>query len=158
MLSQPGISCANGNAGRTPRDAPLARVIVERYSQISVTRLRQIGVLALLLVSCLAPAMACMVPGAQMSAQERACCRLMGDQCGQVEMPSSHGCCHKTAPGLQGSAVDTKVVTLHPAVDSVIQWIDFELLDPAFAVNGRVEHADFSLLGSPPSSLPILRI
>jgi hypothetical protein len=32
-------------------------------------------VLVLLLVSCLATAMACMVPSAEMSAKERACCR-----------------------------------------------------------------------------------
>jgi hypothetical protein len=47
--------------------------------------LRQIGVLVLLLVSCLAPAMACMIPNAEMSAQERVCCRMMKNQCGQMD-------------------------------------------------------------------------
>ncbi len=138
--------------------AALVRNIVGRYSVAAVNRIRQIGVLALLLASCLAPVTACMVPGARMSAEERACCHLMGDQCGQAEMPPSHGCCHKTAPGLHGGAVDTKFVSLHPAAVSVVQWIAFELLNPSFAIGGRVEHADLSLQGSPPSSLPILRI
>jgi len=44
--------------------------------------IRQFGVLVLLLVSCLAPAMACMVPNAEMSTQERTCCRMMKNQCG----------------------------------------------------------------------------
>jgi hypothetical protein len=60
--------------------------------------LRQFSVLVLLLVSCVAPAMACMVPDAQMNPQDRACCRVMNSQCGQMEMPASHGCCHKTPP------------------------------------------------------------
>jgi hypothetical protein len=50
---------------------------------------RQFGVLVLLLVSCVAPAMACMVPNAEMSLQERACCRMMKNQCGQMAMPGS---------------------------------------------------------------------
>ncbi len=50
---------------------------------------RQLGVLVLLLVSCLAPAMACMAPEAQMSAQEHTCCRMMKNQCGQMEMKAS---------------------------------------------------------------------
>ena len=70
--------------------------------------LRQFGVLVLLLVSCLAPAMACMVPNAQMSTQERACCRMMKNQCGQMGMPASHGCCQKTPPSVHDNALDTK--------------------------------------------------
>ena len=147
------IEASSGSA-----QSPLVQNIVGGYAEASVTRIRQIGVLALLLASCLAPVTACMVPGAQMSAQERACCRLMGDQCGQAEMPPSHGCCHKTAPGLHGGAVDTKFVSLHPAAVSVVQWIALELPNPSFAISGRVAHADLSLQGSPPSSLPILRI
>src|SRR5216683_2958825 len=84
--------------------------------------LRQLGVLVLLLVSCLAPAMACMVPNAQMSTQERACCRMMKNQCGQMEMPASHGCCQKAPPSVHDNALDTKPMTFHPVVVPVI-WL-----------------------------------
>jgi hypothetical protein len=54
-------------------------------------------VLVLLLVSCLAPAMACVVSNAEMNTEERACCRMMKNQCEQMDnMPASHGCCQKT--------------------------------------------------------------
>jgi hypothetical protein len=120
--------------------------------------LRQLGVLVLLLVSCLAPAMACMVPDAEMSTQERACCRTMKNQCGQMEMPASHGCCQKTPASVHGNALDTKAVTLHPVVVAVVQLAAFELVNPASAVIGRVEHPDYSPPKSPPATISILRI
>src|SRR5271170_5298328 len=83
---------------------------------------RQFGVLALLLVSCVAPAMACMVPNARMNTEERACCRAMKNQCGQMEMPESHGCCQKTPPSVHDNALDTKAVTFHPVAAPVI-WL-----------------------------------
>jgi hypothetical protein len=119
--------------------------------------LRQIGVLVLLLVSCLAPAMACMIPNAEMSAQERACCRMMKNQCGQMEMPTSHGCCQKTPPSVHNDALNTKTVSFHPAVVPVI-WLTASVANPAFAVTGWVEHSDYSPPQSPPPTITILRI
>src|ERR1700751_4929950 len=105
--------------------------------------LRQFGVLVLL-VSCLAPAMACMVPNAEMSTQERACCRMMKHQCGQMGMPASHGCCQKTPPSVHDNALDTKAVTLPPLLAPVIWFAAFELVNPPSAVTGWVEHPDYS--------------
>jgi hypothetical protein len=120
---------------------------------------RQFGVLVLLLVSCLAPAMACMVPNAEMSTEERACCRAMKNQCGQMDnMPGSHGCCQRTAPGVHDNALDTKVVTFHPVVVSVAWLAAFELVDPATTVVGWVERPDYSPPNSPPATISILRI
>jgi hypothetical protein len=120
--------------------------------------LRQFGVLVLLLVSCLAPAMACMIPNAQMNTQERACCRMMKNQCGQMEMPASHGCCQKTPPSVHDNALDTKTVALHPVAVTAIWLTAFELLKPASVVAGRVEHADYSPPKPPPATVSILRI
>jgi hypothetical protein len=121
--------------------------------------LRQFGVLVLLLVSCLAPAMACMVPNAEMSTQERACCRLMKDRCGQMDnMPASHGCCQKTAPSIHDNALDTKAVTFHPVVTPVIWLAAFELVNPDSTVIGWVERPDYSPPKSPLSTISILRI
>jgi hypothetical protein len=120
--------------------------------------LRQFGVLALLLVSCLAPAMACMVPDAAMSTQERACCRMMKNQCGQMGMPASHGCCQKTPPSVHDNASDSKPVTFHPVVVPVIWLAASELVNPTSVLAGWVEHVDYSPPKSPPSAISILRI
>jgi hypothetical protein len=119
---------------------------------------RQLGVLVLLLASSLAPAMACMVPDAQMSTQERACCRMMKNQCGQTDMPASHGCCQKTLPSVHDNALNTKSVTFHPVVVAVVRLAALELVNPPSAVNGWVEHPDYSPPKSPPSTISILRI
>jgi len=119
--------------------------------------LRQFGVLILLLVSCLAPAMACMVPEAQMNTEERACCRMMKDQCGQTEMPASHGCCQKAPPSAYDNALNTKAAAFHTVVVSVIWLAAFEV-NPASTVTGRVERPDYSPPKSPPSTISILRI
>jgi hypothetical protein len=119
--------------------------------------LRQFGMLVLLLVSCVAPAMACMVPDAQMSAQERACCQVMKSQCGQAEMPASHGCCQKT-PGVRDNALDTKAMTLHPGASPVVWLAASELVNSASSVTGWVEHLDDSSPQSPPSTISILKI
>jgi hypothetical protein len=120
--------------------------------------LRQFGVLVLLLVSCLAPAMACMVPNAAMSTQERACCRMMKNQCGQMGMPASHGCCQKTPPSIHDNALGTKAVSIHAVLAPVIWWAAFELVNPTSTVIGWVEHPDYSPPKSPPSAISILRI
>jgi hypothetical protein len=120
--------------------------------------LRQFGVLVLLLVSCVAPAMACMIPAAEMNAQERACCRMMQNQCGQMEMPGPHGCCQKTPPGVYDNALDTKVVTFQPVVAPVIWLAAFELANPATTVIGWVEPPEYSPPKSPPATISILRI
>jgi hypothetical protein len=121
--------------------------------------LRQFGVLILMLVSCLAPAMACMVPAAEMNAQERAaCCRMMKNQCGQMEMPASHGCCQKIPLGVHDNALDTKVTNFHPVAVPVIWLAAFELMSPTSSVTGWVEHLDDSPPKSPPSTISILRI
>ena len=120
--------------------------------------LRQFGVLVLLLVTCLAPAMACMLPDAAMSTQERACCRMMKNQCGQMGMPASHGCCQKTPPSVHDNALDTKTIALHPDAVTTIWLVASELLHPTTAVAGWVEHAEYSPPKSPPSAVSILRI
>jgi len=120
--------------------------------------LRQFGVLVLLLVSCLAPAMACMVPDAQMNTEERACCRMMKNQCGQMGMPASHGCCQKAPPGVRDNALDTKAVTFHPVVVAVIWLTASDLVNPVSAVADWAERPDYSPPKSPPSTISILRI
>jgi hypothetical protein len=102
--------------------------------------------------------MVCMVPNAEMSTQERACCRTMKNQCGQMEMPASHGCCQKTLQNIHDNVLDTKAIAFHPVVAPVIWLAAFELVNPTSAVIGWVEDSDYSPPKSPPSTISILRI
>ncbi|QHN02902.1 hypothetical protein FTO74_05595 [Granulicella sp. WH15] len=120
--------------------------------------LRQFGVLLLLLVSCLAPAMACMLPNAEMSAQERACCHMMKDQCGQMEMPASDDCCQKTPPSVHDNALATRTVAFHPAIVPVIWLAAVEMVSPPPAVVGWIERSSSSPPKSQPGTISILRI
>src|SRR6266702_1110095 len=96
--------------------------------------LRQFGVLVLILASCLAPAMACMVPNAEMSTEERACCRMMQNQCGQMGMPASHGCCQKTPANVYDRALTTQTAAMQPVAVPVIWLSVSELVNPFSSV------------------------
>lgn len=119
---------------------------------------RQLGIVILLLVSYLTPAMACVVSNVQMNVEERACCRAMKNQCEQMGMSASHGCCQKTPKSAQDNAVATKVVTYHPVLVAVIWLSVAERLNLNPVVTGLVEYADTSPPQPPPSSISVLRI
>jgi hypothetical protein len=119
---------------------------------------RQLGVLVLLLVSCLAPATACMVPDGQMNAQERACCRMMNHKCGQMKMPGSGNCCDETPPSVHDDALRAKTVTFHPPLLAVVWLTASELLPSPSGIAAWVDSPEYSLPHSPPSTVFILRI
>jgi len=119
---------------------------------------RKLGIVILLLVSYLTPAMACMVSDMQMNAEERACCRAMKYQCQQMGMPASHGFCQKTPRSAHDNALDTKAPTYHPVAVAVIWLSAAEWLNLNPIVKGWVEHADYSPPQSPPASISVLRI
>jgi hypothetical protein len=123
-----------------------------------VKSLRQFGAILLLLVSSVAPAMACMASDAQMTIEERACCRMMKSQCGQMEMPSSQDCCKKAAKSIPDTALKTETVSLHPAAFVAIWVTSFEVLAPQGASYGWVQRPENSPPKSPPSAITILRI
>jgi hypothetical protein len=120
--------------------------------------LRQFGIVILLLVSYLTPAMACMVSDVQMNAEERACCRAMRYQCEQMGMSASHSCCQKTPQSAHDNALDKKAVAYHPLAVTVIWLAASEWFIPAATVAGWIEHADYSPPQSPPGSISVLRI
>jgi hypothetical protein len=120
--------------------------------------LRQFGALVLLLVMSVAPAMACMVPAAQMNTQERECCRMMKDQCGQIGMSASYGCCQKTPQSVQINALDTKAVAFHPVVVVAIWKTAAELLNPTTVVSEWIDRPEYLPPQSPPATISVLRI
>ena len=64
-------------------------------------------VLVLTLSVWASPLMACMLPDAMLTLEERECCQTMAGQCGDMDMPTSHSCCTPTvrenAPYLIGT-------------------------------------------------------
>jgi hypothetical protein len=121
------------------------------YADITVTRSRQLGALVLLLVWSLMPAMACTLPDAQMTPAERACCVQMHEQCGGMDMPASHSCCHKQAPTQQSAVAHSNV---QPAVLGHTATV--QLAAPSSYL--LVAHSLVAVLPqSPPASITILR-
>jgi hypothetical protein len=57
----------------------------------------KLGVSALALMLAALPVAACVLPGAAMTSAERACCKKMAGQCGDMGMAKSHPCCKVTA-------------------------------------------------------------
>ena len=101
------------------------------------------------------PAMACLVPNAEMTAAERDCCKHMAQQCGSMNMRSSHSCCQKevSRPNSMLSATFAQLVS--PALsDPVVA----ELPD---SVAVGTEFSSFELHPppeSPPGTSSILKI
>lgn len=118
---------------------------------------RQFGTPILLLVSYLTPAMACMLPAAQMTAQEQACCRMMHNQCEQMDMSMSHGCCQK-APRAIYAVPATKAETVHFVAVSVGDVLAFDLLKTISVSAIWVDHPEDSPPQSPSATISILRI
>lgn len=118
----------------------------------------QFGVVLLVLVMGLSPAMACLVPGDTMTAGERACCRTMSAQCGQPDMPASHSCCKGTQPVIGEKAVDGRSAAIHLSAVATISPAMWDRTIPIFPVYGRKGYADFSPPGSPPTQVSVLRI
>jgi hypothetical protein len=118
----------------------------------------QFGVLVLLLLSCLVPALACVVPNAQRNAQERVCCRIMKSQCGQITMSAAHSCCQKIPSSAYGNAQYTKTVTFHSDAAAMLLLAAFDSVNPAPAVIGWAGHSEDSPPTSPPANISILRI
>lgn len=118
----------------------------------------QLGTVMLLLGSYLTPVMACMVSDVSMNPEERACCRAMQGQCGQMEMPASHGCCQKAPPGDHNDALSSKAATLD-AVAVATDWLDASVaLNPVFMNASQIDWLDSSPPTSPPATVSILRI
>ena len=119
---------------------------------------RQLGIVILLLVSYLTPAMACMVFDVQMNAEERACCRAMQNRCEQVGMPASHGCCQKAPHSALDKALVTRTANYHPVIVGVVWLTAYEWLQPSRFAAQRSNQGDGSPPQFPTGSNSVLRI
>jgi len=106
----------------------------------------------------MAPAMACATRDAQMTTEERACCRMMKSQCGQMEMPTSEDCCKKALNSDHESFLKTDKASFHSAALVAVWASSLELLAPESISNGSLHRPDHSPPKSPPAAVTILRI
>ena len=120
--------------------------------------LRQFGVVLLLFASGLRPVMACSNSGMPMSATERACCRMMNNECERMGMTASSGCCLMAPTGAHEYFAETKIAGDHTAPVATLWLTVADLCAAASVQTGWVEYADDSPPQSPPTSVFILRI
>jgi hypothetical protein len=105
-----------------------------------------VSILAMLLAAL--PVMACVQPGAEMTAPERECCKKMAAQCGGAGMMKSHKCCQTDIAPNSLDAMKTSSSQIdHSLPDFCAQVVPLEAkaaLQPTFATN----------IASPPHSPP----
>jgi hypothetical protein len=83
---------------------------------------------------------------------------MMKDQCGQMEVPASHGCCHKSPQSDYIYAPAAKALTDHQVAVAPIWLTASEFLNPNAIVARWVDRPEYSPPKSPPSAVSILRI
>ena len=72
----------------------------------------KVGVFVLALLLAALPVAACVLPGAQMTAAERDCCKKMAEQCGHTGMVKSHPCCQISAAPSNLQALKTSATQI----------------------------------------------
>ena len=100
------------------------------------------------------PVMACLVPDVEMTAAERECCKHMAQQCGSMNMPSSHSCCQ--------TEVRQSSPMLHVERAQVAPQLMAAMIVTVATIEPIESHVTFTERHpppeSPPSSSSILRI
>jgi hypothetical protein len=115
-------------------------------------RAAKFGVLVLALLIAGVPVMACVLPSAALTAQEKACCRQMANQCGHDQMPSSHSCCKTVSPPDQTATVKSP---FNLGYQLQVPGLP-ELTSPFFGLPEPATFAVVSVLGhSPPQAQPV---
>jgi len=109
----------------------------------------------MLLVWLLMPVMACALPDAQMTPAERECCTQMAQQCGGMDMPASHDCCHKQMRTEQAAPLPQN---RHPLQIAPTQILPIIKVTFALPILSDTQIEIFSPPLSPPASITILRI
>jgi len=123
---------------------------------MAMKHLAKFGVLFLILLVGGAPLVACTLPSAVLTPDERACCRQMASQCGGGQMPASHSCCKSVFPFDQRALAKSPAQLVYQA-----QFLYLATVDPNHLPQST--SLPFQAIGhSPPEAHPssplILRI
>jgi len=127
-----------------------------------VRRAFAIGVTFFVLGWAVAPALACLLPGRAMTADEHECCKKMAKMCGSANMPQSHSCCQTTTvpdrlPVIKNSSLDVSskyagLILSHELPRSPAVTMMAELGSPPWVVEVHSPQL------SPPVTVSVLRI
>src|SRR3954447_965546 len=120
-------------------------------------RLRHLAVVMALVMSLLAPAMACALPAAQMTPQEHTCCKKMKGNCGSMRMPASHSCCQQSIQANHLYAAQPESVPV-PMVAILAVLPSATIFDPRPMTYEHVSPPEHSPPPSPPPAVSVLRI
>ncbi len=131
---------------------------VSGYAIRVVDLLRKLGLLGLLLIISGAPVMACTVPDAEMTNQERACCRMMHGDCGQMSMPASHSCCQKAPSSTHRPSLRAEAFALHPVICVVGSMLSLDLLPLHVTTEQWAQRPEYSPPKPPSSPISNLRV
>src|SRR5215471_4942095 len=82
----------------------------------------KLAVLVLVASVWASPLMACMLPDADLTVEERECCKTMADDCGQMAMPASHSCCKVVVRQADSYLSNPRFPTVH-SVSSVTLFV-----------------------------------
>jgi hypothetical protein len=102
--------------------------------------------------------MACMLPSRVLTAEEKACCREMANQCGDQGMAKSHSCCETVAPPDQSALAKS---SFHLSYQVEFLYLPEVTIQVAHQPDHAVLHSavlDYSPPEAPPISVDILRI
>lgn len=130
-----------------------------RRMEAAVKAVRQFALMVAVLLPLVTPAMACVIPGAHLTPAERACCKQMASQCGQMQMPMSHGCCQKDIPAANGwnlAQIQSNHVYTGLSATASLPLIGF--LQIPSGLPSDVAQPGITLPQSPPALVIILRI
>ena len=93
-----------------------------------------------------------------MTGTERACCRMMHNQCDQMGMPASQDCCAKAPSSVFENALKSDSVRFHPVAAIVIWVSSFDLLTRESVSTAWIQSPEHSPPIPPPAAITILRI
>lgn len=118
----------------------------------------KLAVVALVVSLWASPLMACMLPDALLTVEERECCKSMANDCGQMDMPTSHSCCKVVVRQADSYLVNSRFPTAHSVVGVTLPVTTTKSALPLSLPQANTGFAGHSPPVSPPETTSILRI
>jgi hypothetical protein len=117
----------------------------------------KLAVLSLVISLWASPVMACMLPDIALTVEERECCKDMANECGQMDMPSSHSCCKLTVRDIDSYLINARFTPDH-SQPAVAPLLGNDIPLPAILIQTDSQAQGHSPPTSPPETISILRI
>lgn len=118
----------------------------------------KLAVLAMALSVWASPLMACMLPDADLTVEERECCKNMADDCSQMTMPASHSCCKAVTRQTDSYLINPRFPAAHSISSITAFAVAIECPVPASPLHANTIFEGHSPPTSPPETISILRI